>query len=164
MKRDPKSAPIRNNLAAALCKVMDFNGAKTAVDAALDLDPKYVKAYARKGDIHKLMKENHKALEAYRAGLSVEPDNKACREGVSTITALINAGSANMSEEEKQERAAHGMADPEVQAILQDPVIRQVLQDFQDNPNAAQQAMRDTMVRGKIEKLIAAGVLQVGSA
>ena len=164
VKRDPKSAPIRNNLAAALCKVMDFNGAKTAVDVALELDPKYVKAYARKGDIHKLMKENHKALEAYRAGLAVEADNKACMEGVRTITALINQGTANMSEEEKQERAAHGMADPEVQAILQDPVIRQVLQDFQDNPNAAQTAMRDTMVRGKIEKLIAAGVLQIGNA
>merc|ERR1719263_502028 len=48
VKRAPKEAPIRNNLAAALCKIMDFNGAKTQIEKALELDPKYVKAWARK--------------------------------------------------------------------------------------------------------------------
>ena len=52
------------------------------------------------------------------------------------------------------------MAGHEIQKILQDPVIRQVLQDFDENPAAAQQAMRDVTVSSKIEKLIAACVLQ----
>jgi stress-induced-phosphoprotein 1 len=160
VKRSPKDAPIRNNLAAALCKLMDFNGAKKHVDVALEIDPKYVKAWARKGDIAVLMKENHKALEAYRKGLALEPENKACMEGAMKVTQMINAGSANMTDEEKKERAAHGMADPEIQNILTDPVIRQVLQDFNDNPSAAQAAMRDPGVSSKIEKLIAAGVVQ----
>jgi len=160
VKRAPKDAPIRNNLAAALCKLMDFNGAKKHVDIALEIDPKYVKAYARKGDIHVLMKENHKALEAYRKGMEIDSTNVACREGATKVTNLINQGSANMTEEEKKERAAHGMADPEIQNIISDPVIRQVLQDFNENPAAAQAAMKDADVSAKIEKLIAAGVLQ----
>ena len=53
------------------------------------------------------------------------------------------------------------MADPEIQQILQDPSIRQVLNDFQDNPSYAQKSMSDPFIRAKIEKLIAAGVLQV---
>lgn len=36
------------------------------------------------------------------------------------------------------ERAAHAMADPEIQAILTDPVVRQVLTDFKENPQHAQ--------------------------
>jgi stress-induced-phosphoprotein 1 len=162
VKRNPKDAPIRNNLAAGLCKIMDFNAAKAHIDEALDLDPKYVKAWARKGDIHVLMKENHKAIDAYRKGFEIDETNKACKEGIMKVQNMINAGNQNMTEEERRERAEHGMADPEVQAILTDPVIRQVLQDFQENPNAAQQAMRDPTVNAKIEKLIAAGVLQVG--
>ena len=75
---------------------------------------------------------------------------------------MINYGAQNMTEEEKRERAEHGMADPEIQGILSDPVIRQILQDFQQNPQAAQQAMQNQSVKAKIEKLIAAGVLQVG--
>lgn len=36
------------------------------------------------------------------------------------------------------ERAAHAMADPEIQMILTDPVVRQVLNDFKENPQHAQ--------------------------
>ena len=53
------------------------------------------------------------------------------------------------------------MADPEIQQILQDPAVRQTLQDMQENPAYAQKAMADPDLRGKIEKLVAAGVLQV---
>ena len=55
----------------------------------------------------------------------------------------------------------HAMADPEIQMILQDPMIRQVLQDMQENPASGQRAMADPVVRAKIEKLIASGILQV---
>ena len=157
VKRAPKNATIRNNLAAALCKVGDFNGAKRQIDVALELDPKYVKAWVRKGDIEFLMKDNHKAMESYKKGLDLEPDNKACIEGLRKVSSIVGQ---TMSEEEKKERAAHAMADPEIQAILQDPVMRQVLQDFQDNPKAAMQAMTDPDVRDKIEKLIASGIVQ----
>jgi len=160
VKRAPKNPTIRNNLAAALCKIMDFNGAKRNIEEALELDPKYVKAYARKGDIEVLMKENHKAMDSYRKGLEIDPTNAACRDGLNKVQTMINMGSANMTEEEKKERAQHAMADPEIQSIMQDPVIRQVLQDFNDNPNAANAAMRDASVRTKIEKLIASGILQ----
>merc|ERR1712170_256928 len=143
VKRAPKNATIRNNLAAALCKIMDFNGAKREIEVALDLDPKYVKA-----------------LESYKKGLEIDPSNTTCKEGLQKVTAMINYGQATMTEEEKKERAAHAMADPEIQSILQDPVINQVLRDFNENPNAANQAMADPTVRAKIEKLIASGIIQ----
>lgn len=158
-KRAPKNAVIRNNLAAALCKIMDFNGAKREIELALDLDPKYVKAYARKGDIEMAMKEYHKAMESYKKGLIIDSTNSSCKEGLRKVQIAINS---SMTDEERKERAAHAMADPEIQSILQDPVIRQILQDFNDNPNAANNAMRDPVVRAKIEKLIASGVLQTG--
>lgn len=152
---------MRNNLAAALCKIMDFNGAKREIAVALDQDPKYVKAWTRKGDIEVLMKENHRAMESYKKGLEIEPENVACIGGLRKVTNMVNNGNANMTEEERKERSAHAMADPEIQAILQDPIINQILKDFQENPSAANQAMTNPGVRGKLEKLVAAGVLQM---
>jgi len=105
------------------------------------------------------MKEYHKAMDSYRKGLELEPSNVQCKEGLQKVSALVNS---NMTEEERKERAAHAMADPEIQSILTDPVVNQVLKDFQENPKAANDAMRDISVRSKIEKLIAAGILQVG--
>jgi stress-induced-phosphoprotein 1 len=97
VKRSPRNAAIRNNLSAALCKIMDINGAKREVEIAVDLDPSYVKAWARKGDIEVLLKENHKAIDSYRKGLSLDPNNAACKEGLRKVTAMLGS---NMSEAE----------------------------------------------------------------
>mmetsp|Transcript_19820 Transcript_19820/g.37017 ORF Transcript_19820/g.37017 Transcript_19820/m.37017 type:complete len:445 (-) Transcript_19820:1578-2912(-) len=160
VKRSPKDAAIRNNLSAALTKIMDFNGAKTQIEKALELDPKYVKAWARKGDIEYAFKEYHKAMDSYKQGLELEPDNPTCKEGLKKVTQQISYGRATMTEEQKKEQAAHAMADPEIQAILQDPVVQQVLRDFGENPAAAQQAMMDPGMRAKIERLIASGIVE----
>lgn len=105
------------------------------------------------------MKEYHKSLDSYKAGLPIEPDQALCKQGLQKTMLKIQEG--NMSGGVDNERAAHAMADPEIQAILMDPSIRQVLTDFQENPKFAMQAMTDPYIRAKIEKLMAAGVLQV---
>ena len=160
VKRAPNDAAIRNNLSAALTKIMDFNGAKTQVEKALELDPAYTKAWARKGDIEMAFKEYHKAMESYQKGLKIEPQNVACKEGLRKVTQQINYGRSQMTDEQKKEQAAHAMADKDIQAILQDPVVQQTLRDFSENPAAAQQAMNNPDMRSKINKLIAAGVVE----
>lgn len=160
VKRAPKNAAIRNNLSAALCKIMDFSGAKRQIEEALEIDPKYVKAWARKGDIETVVKDYHKALESYKKGLAVDPENVACREGLQKVQRLISYGRATMSEEEKKQQAAQAMSDPEIQSILTDPVMQQILKEFSENPAAAQHAMQDPTIRTKIEKLIAAGIIE----
>lgn len=156
VRRDPNNSPYHNNLAAAYLKMGVFNDAKKEVERSLELDKTYVKAWAKKGDIEFFMKEYHKSMDSYKAGLALEPDNSLCKQGLQKTLAKIQEGGEN------KERSAHAMADPEIQRILSDPTIRQVLNDFQDNPKFAQQAMmNDKDIRAKIEKLIAAGVLQV---
>jgi stress-induced-phosphoprotein 1 len=163
IKRDPDNAPLRNNLAAALVKIMDFNGAKTQVEKSLDLDPTYVKAWAKRGDIAFFMKEYHKAMEYYNKGLALEPNSTLCKDGLNKTVAKVNSSQyGGGSEDEQKERAAHAMADPEIQMILQDPSINQILRDMQENPASGQRAMQDPIIRAKIDKLIAAGVLRVG--
>jgi stress-induced-phosphoprotein 1 len=157
-KRDPSNAAYHNNAAAALLKMGDFNGAKAQVTKSLELDKTYVKAWAKKGDIEFFMKEYHKAMDSYRAGLQLDPDSSLCKEGLQKTSAKVNSMS---SEDDQKERAAHAMADPEIQQILQDPMIRNVLQDMQDDPASGQRAMANPLVRAKLEKLIASGVLQV---
>lgn len=158
-KRDPKNAAYHNNLAAAYQKLGLFPDAKREVELSLELDKTYVKAWAKKGDIEFFMKEYHRSMDSYRAGLQIEPENSLCKQGLQKVMQKVNE--ENNSGTMDSERQAHAMADPEIQNILRDPSIRQVLQDFQENPKFAQQAMaNDADIRAKIEKLLAAGVLQ----
>lgn len=53
------------------------------------------------------------------------------------------------------------MADPEVQAILTDPVMRQVLSDFQDDPAAAARHAAQPAIMAKIQRLVEAGLVRV---
>lgn len=159
IKRDPTNAPFRNNLAAAYLKMGLFNDAKREVEKSLEIDPAYVKAWAKKGDIETFMKEYHKAMDSYKKGLSIDADNALCKQGLQSVMMKIQS---TQSEDDLKQRQAHAMADPEIQQIMADPAIRQILQDMQENPKYAQQAMQDPHVAEKINKLIAGGILQIG--
>lgn len=156
VKRHPSNPSYRNNLAASYLKMGLFNDAKREIERCLEIDRNYVKAWAKKGDIECFMKEYHKAMDSYRAGLQIDPENALCKEGLKNTYTKINSSGAYDSE-----RQAHAMADPEIQMILQDPMMRQVLQDLQENPASAQKALRDPIVSANLEKLVAAGIIQM---
>jgi stress-induced-phosphoprotein 1 len=50
-------------------------------EKCLALDPNFIKGHIRKASCHSLMKEFHKALQAYEQGLKIDPENKECKEG-----------------------------------------------------------------------------------
>ena len=110
------------------------------------------------------MKDYDKALAAYQAGLEAcGADNEELKEGVLRCVGQINKGSrGELSDEEAKERRERAMADPEIQMILSDPVMRQVLNDFQDDPKAAQHHSKNAAIMAKLQKLINAGILRMG--
>ena len=71
----------------------------------------------------------------------------------------FNRGEA--TEEELKDRQARAMADPEIQNILSDPVMRQVLNDMQSDPKAAATHLRHPEISAKLQKLMNAGIVQM---
>ena len=70
-------------------------------------------------------------------------------------------GRSKLGEMLAAERIQHTLADPKIKDILRDPVVSKILDKMQTDPSAAQPYRHDPDVSAKIEKLIAAGVLQV---
>ena len=119
---------------------MDFPRAKANYEIALNKDPNFQKAYHKKGDCHYFLKEYHKALETYEAGLKKFPEDNQCREGIQkTQTAIYSAN----SEGDQEERARKAMADPEIQQILQTPEVRNALAEMEKDPKAVQKIMQN---------------------
>lgn len=105
------------------------------------------------------MKDYNKALEAYDAGLKIEENNQELLDAVNRTLEAINAQSRGQDDSARVENA---MKDPEVQEILSDPIMRQILQDMQDDPKAAQDHLKNPQIMKKIQKLVSAGVLKIG--
>ena len=138
--------------------------ALSSIDKAIELDSNFSKAYAVKGDIHYLMQDFQKAIDAYEACKKIVPANEAAIEranlGLKKIQEGLNAvNAANTGNDE--ERMAQAMADPEIQALLQDPQVIKALQTIQTDPSSAAAALEDPLISVAIAKLIAAGVIKI---
>ncbi|XP_057752286.1 hsp70-Hsp90 organizing protein 1-like [Arachis stenosperma] len=162
IKRNPKDPKSYSNRAACYTKLGAMPEGLKDAEKCIELDPTFSKGYNRKGAVQFFMKEYEKALETYKEGLKHDPNNQELLDGVRRCVEQINKASrGDLSPEELKERQAKAMQDPEIQNILQDPVMRQVLVDFQENPKAAQEHTKNPMVMNKIQKLISAGIVQM---
>ncbi|KAI9084857.1 hypothetical protein K1719_033263 [Acacia pycnantha] len=162
LRRNPKDPRTYSNRAACYTKLGAMPEGLKDADKCIELDPTFVKGYTRKGAIQFFMKEYDKALETYQEGLKHDSNNQELLDGIRRCVEQINKASrGDISPEDLKERQAKGMQDPEIQNILQDPIMRQVLVDFQENPKAAQEHTKNPMVMNKIQKLVSAGIVQL---
>lgn len=162
LKRNPNDPRAYSNRAACYTKLGALPEGLKDAEKCIELDPTFSKGYNRKGAVQFFMKEYDKAMETYQEGLKHDPHNQELLDGIKRCVEQINKASrGDLSPEELKERQAKGMQDPEIQNILQDPVMRQVLTDFQENPKAAQEHTKNPMVMNKIQKLVSAGIVQI---
>jgi stress-induced-phosphoprotein 1 len=160
VKRDPDNAIYWTNRATARCKVLDFGGAMRDVKAAIKLNPEYAKAYGRKARIEMLSKQYHHALDTVSEGLHRDSTNAELQEVMAELQVKINQAMFAAPDPVRQERA---MQDPEIQAIMRDPMVQQALRDLGTDPTAMSKISADPVMNRKINRLILAGVVSFGS-
>ncbi|KAG2442422.1 hypothetical protein HXX76_002508 [Chlamydomonas incerta] len=159
---NPEAYKLYSNLAACYTKLGAYPEGVKAADKCIELKPDFVKGYSRKGTLQYFMKEYDKAIETYNKGLELEPDSVELQEGLQkAVEAISRFASGQASAEEVKERQARSLSDPDIQNILKDPVMQQVLRDFQEDPRGAQKHLKSPEIMVKINKLVAAGIIQV---
>lgn len=65
LRRDPQNKFLYSNRCACYLKLMDPVSAQRDAEKAIQIDPTFVKGWARKGTCHQMQKEYHKALDAF---------------------------------------------------------------------------------------------------
>lgn len=81
-------------------KLMEWQRGKENFEMCLKKDPHFVKAYGKKGDCHYVMKEYHKALETFEAGLKLDPNNEICKMGLQKTQQAIYMSGGNQQDQE----------------------------------------------------------------
>lgn len=89
LRRDPKNKACYSNRAACYLKLLDPVSALRDADKAISMDDKFVRAWARKGTAHQMMKEYHKAMDAYNKGLAIDGESNECKQGLEKTVQLI---------------------------------------------------------------------------
>ncbi|AAS52461.2 AEL224Wp [Eremothecium gossypii ATCC 10895] len=164
IKRAPEDARGYSNRAAALAKLMSFPDAIKDCDMAIQKDPNFVRAYIRKATAQIAVQEYAAAIETLDTAREkdAEVNNGSNTREIDQLyikatQQRFQPANANESPEETYARA---VKDPEVAAILQDPVMQSILSQAQQNPAALQEHMKNPQVFKKIQTLIAAGIIR----
>lgn len=162
INRDPSNPNATHvfysNRANCYAKLMSFGSALADCESCIKLNPRFTKIYIRKGKILHLQKRYKEAIDAFDAGLALEPTSSELIQGKRAT--MIKIQEENMTGNVDPERQARAMNDVEIQQIMRDPVISNVLQALQTDPAAGQRAMQDPNIAAKINKLIQAGILR----
>ena len=163
LKRDPQSAPIYSNRAAAYMKLAEFGLALKDCEKCLELDPTYIRAYKRKANIHNFCKDYHKAIDTLNAGLKYAPEDKELKDDILEAKRLISV--ANADPELRELRRKRAMDDPDIQKIFKNPLIERLLQNFSQggNQQEALKMLQDPVLAADFERLINAGAIAYGN-
>ncbi|XP_063242051.1 stress-induced-phosphoprotein 1 [Bacillus rossius redtenbacheri] len=153
IKRNPDDPKYYSNRAACYTKLAAFDLGLRDCDKCLELDPKFIKGWIRKGKILQGMQEHGKAISAYQKAIELDPNNSEAIEGYRSCTMA-----ASSNPEEVRKRA---MADPEVQAIMRDPAMRLILEQMQNDPKALVDHLKNPEIAAKIQKLHESGLIAI---
>lgn len=162
IKRDPSDPRGYNNRATAYTKLVALPEALRDAESAIDLDPKFVKAYIRKAAVLFAMKDHVKAMEAAGQASDADSEKKHTSEIENLLLKINMALSNERTGETEEQTLQRAMRDPEVAAIMTDPIMQSILQQAQNNPAALQEHMKNPMIQQKILKLVQAGIIKTG--
>lgn len=163
IKRAPEDARGYSNRAAALAKLMSFPDAIKDCEVAIKKDPSFIRAYIRKATAEIAVKDFGSAIETLDKARTKdsEVNNGAnAREIDQLYSKAISQRFEAAPNETPEQTMARVSKDPEVAAILQDPVMNSILEQARGNPQALQEHMKNPEVARKVQILIAAGVIR----
>lgn len=162
IKRAPEDPRGYSNRAACLIKLLEFPGGVTDCDEAIKRDPAFIRAYLRKAQALFAMKEYNKCLDACTEASEHDADGKNAREIEQQSQKALQAQFSAREGETEAQAQERIQRDPDIMAILQDPIMQSILQQAKGDPKALQDHMRNPQIAIKIQKLIAAGVIRMG--
>ncbi|SMQ44977.1 unnamed protein product [Zymoseptoria tritici ST99CH_1A5] len=161
-KRAPDDPRGYSNRAACLIKLLTLPSAVADCDEALKRDPTFIRAYLRKAQALFAMKEYNKCLDVCAEASTHDKDGKNAREIEQQSQKALQAQFAAREGETEEEAQQRIQRDPDIMAILQDPIMQSILQQAKGDPAALQEHMRNPGIAMKVQKLIAAGVIRMG--
>nr|POE99513.1 heat shock protein sti1 like [Quercus suber] len=162
VKRAPEDPRGYSNRAACLIKLLTFPSAVSDCDEAIKRDPAFIRAYLRKAQALFAMKEYSKCLDVCEEANLHDKDGKNRREIDQQSQKAMQAQYSARADETEEQAHERIQRDPEIMAILQDPIMQSILQQSKGDPAALQEHMRNADIRGKMQKLMAAGVIRMG--
>ncbi len=158
---NPTNAVYFSNRAAAYSSARKHDLALKDAEKAIELDPKYAKAWSRLGLAKYVLGDAKGSMEAYEQGLKIEGTNPSAtmKKGYETakkrVSELNNATSEPSGTTDAGENNSTEGANPMggLSGLLNNPNIMQAAQQMMQNPEAMRGLMNNPQLRQMAQSL-----------
>ena len=161
IKRNEDDPRNWNNRATCYIKLMAISEAEKDADECIKRDPNFLKAYIRKAQVYLAKRETSKAVDMLNFVRERDTDKKLeaeVQQQMMKCYGSINQTQNNATDEEIMNNVRNN---PEVAQILSDPIMRSILEQMQNDPNAINDHLKNPTVAAKIRTLIDAGIIRI---
>ncbi|KAL5035473.1 hypothetical protein BDEG_23429 [Batrachochytrium dendrobatidis JEL423] len=162
IKRNPEDPRNFSNRAACYTKLMALPEADKDCDAAIKLDPNFLKAYIRKAAILCAKRDYMGCIEMCEDIMSKDTENKHTAEVQSQMQKAYFTLSQLQAPHNREETLERAKQNPDVQQTMSDPIMQTILKQMQEDPSSVRSHMANPAVSGKIRILINAGIISMG--
>ncbi|WFD33540.1 Hsp90 cochaperone [Malassezia cuniculi] len=137
---------LYSNRSASHAGLKQWEEALKDAEATIKANPSFAKGYGRKGSALHGAHRYEEAIEAYKTGLGVVPDDAALKKGLADVERARDASdpsasiSRMFSDPQMMEKLA---ANPNTAPLLADAAFVAKLREIQTNPTSAVTAMND---------------------
>jgi len=151
VKRAPEDPRGYSNRAACLIKLLTFPAAVQDCDAAIKLDPTFIRAYLRKAQAYFAMREYNKCMDVCTQASEHDKSGANAREIEQQQQKALQAQFSAQDGETEEQTTERIQKDPEIMGILGDPIMQSILQQAKGDPAALQEHMKNPGIRSKIQ-------------
>lgn len=142
---DDKNHVLYSNRSAAYAKAEKYEEALEDAEKTVTLKPDWGKGYSRKASTLAFLGRTEDAIAAYEAGLKVEPESLALKEGLFDLKRQTQSrGFPNpFATSEALNKLRN---DPRTKQLLEDPDFLRTMAELQSNPSALAMKLSDPKV------------------
>ncbi|KAI9341752.1 activator of Hsp70 and Hsp90 chaperone [Obelidium mucronatum] len=159
--KDPSNHVLYSNRSASYASTQNYTKALLDAEETVKINPSWAKGYSRKGAALHGLGEYDEAIEAYKAGLEIEPANALLKKGLEEAEALAldqkNAGSKDDGEDVNDMESGLGKLfggdvfakiaqNPKLSPLLAQPDYVQKIAEIQKNPSNINTYMQDPRI------------------
>lgn len=161
IKRNEDDPRNWNNRATCYIKLMAISEAEKDADECIKRDPNFLKAYIRKAQVYIAKHETSKAIDMLNLVKEKDTDRKLDAEVNQHLMRCYSSVNEAQNTDNEEEILRRAQANPEVAQILSDPVMRSILEQMRNDPNAARDHLKNPAVAQKIRTLVDAGIIKL---
>jgi len=155
IEQDPNNHVLYSNRSASHAAMREYEKALEDAERVVTLKPDWPRGYGRKGAALMGLGDFDEAINTYKQGLDIDPENASLKRGLEETEAAKNQGSSGLKQMFSNPKALERLTlDPETRGYLSDPTFMQAINDLQKDPSNMQMHLQDPRVMKAISVML----------